>query len=63
MRGQVRVRADEGDNLDFMTAVLLDTMEVKLNGSLIWADWVNQIPIISFVWYAGDTLDQVLDST
>jgi hypothetical protein len=64
VRGSLLVNAHASDNLDYLAAAFLDAMERAMNKYELWQDWAQVlVPDLSFLWYAGDTYEDVYFDT
>lgn len=64
VRGSVLINAHASDNLEYMAAVILDSLESSMNKYELWLEWQPELPDLSFLCYLGDTYEDVyLDSS
>lgn len=54
----VRVNAHNVDNVDFMSAAILDALEDAINVKKVWQGW-QHVAGLAFIYYLGDTYEQV----
>lgn len=59
IHGNIRVIAHSQNNLDYMTAAMQDALEDSMNMYELWKEWTVSLPDLAFLYYAGDTYDEV----
>lgn len=59
VRGSVLINAHASDNLEYMAAVILDSLEASMNKYELWQEWQLELPDLSFLCYLGDTYEDV----
>jgi hypothetical protein len=59
VKGIIRVNAHDVDNLDYMSAAMLDALEAALNKYELWQDWTLTLPDLAFLCYVGDSYEEV----
>jgi hypothetical protein len=56
-QGTILVMAHTVDNLDYMSAVLLNAMNVALNDDQVWKNWSQDLSQVAFLSYLNGNLD------
>jgi hypothetical protein len=57
--GSLRVLAHNVDDLKYMSAVFLDSMEAAMNVEMVWDYWKLDLADLSFLSYVGDSMEEV----